>query len=179
MLNTKSIIEAVCGENEMLCSLLLLHCGQVRDKALWANRRHPELGMDDAFIEEAAMLHDVGIVFCDAPTIFCYGTEPYLKHGVLGADLLRRKGLPKHARVCERHTGTGLTREYILRNSLPVPPQDLIPETLEEQVICYADKFYSKTHPEEEKTREQVLSSLRRFGGECEGKFRLWEKIFG
>lgn len=124
------------------------------------------------------MLHDIGIVLADAPGIECYGTEPYIRHGLLGAEILRAEGLEAHARVAERHTGTGLTVEQITRQQLPLPARDFSPETLEEQVICYADKFYSKSHLEREKTPEQVLRSLEKFGDEGVERFRRWMEMF-
>ena len=72
---------------------------------------------------------------------------PYVCHGRIGADLLRAEGYPQHARVCERHTGAGLTkkRDSRTRNSSP-QNKIFLPETEEEILICYADKFFSKTH---------------------------------
>ena len=52
------------------------------------------------------------------------------------------------------------------------------PETLEEQLICYADKFYSKSHPDQEKTVEQAVQSLRKFGEEGVVRFLAWVKQF-
>ena len=124
------------------------------------------------------MLHDIGIFKCNAPGIYCFGSEPYLIHGRIGAELLRAEGYPKHARVCERHTGAGITKEEIIRLNLPLPHQDFLPETMEEKVICYADKFFSKTHPEVEKTIEQAERSLKRFGEEGLERFKGWEKLF-
>ena len=119
--------------------LLLHHSRQVADRCMECCRRHPELALDRVFVEEAAMLHDIGIRWCDAPGIFCFGNEPYLCHGLIGGRVLREEGLPRHARVCERHTGAGLTREQIEKRQLPLPPGDYLPETLEEQLVCYAD----------------------------------------
>ena len=124
------------------------------------------------------MLHDIGIAWCHAPSIFCEGTEPYIKHGIIGAKLLRDEGLERHARVCERHTGTGLTREQIERQQLPLPVADYQPETLEEQVVCYADKFYSKSHPERVLTVAQTAQSLAKFGQEGVDKFLRWAEMF-
>ena len=90
------------------------------------------------------MLHDVGIFLTDAPAIHCFGKAPYLIHGRLGAELMREEGDEKTARVCERHTGTGLTAENIRTQNLPLPPGDYLPETLEEQVVCYADEVLLK-----------------------------------
>lgn len=125
------------------------------------------------------MLHDIGIVRTDAPGIHCHGTEHYLRHGLLGGEILRAEGLPRHARVAERHTGTGLTAQAILEQQLPLPAIDLVPETLEEQLICYADKFYSKTHLEREKSYEKARHSLEQFGQEGLVIFDRWYRMFG
>ncbi|MBQ6748057.1 MAG: HDIG domain-containing protein, partial [Paludibacteraceae bacterium] len=85
--------------------ILLTHSRQVADRALQVLDRHPEWeeqGLADRrFVEEAAMLHDIGIIFCDAPKIHCHGSHKYIEHGYLGAELLRREGFPKHALVAE------------------------------------------------------------------------------
>ncbi len=125
------------------------------------------------------MLHDIGIFKCDAAGIQCFGTEPYICHGRIGAELLRSEGFPRHARVCERHTGAGITKAQIIAQNLPLPQQDFLPETMEEKVICYADKFFSKTHLDREKTIEQAEKSLSKFGDEGVLRFREWEKCFG
>lgn len=125
------------------------------------------------------MLHDIGIFKCDAAGILCFGTEPYICHGRIGAELLRSEGFPRHARVCERHTGAGITKAQIIAQNLPLPQQDFLPETMEEKVICYADKFFSKTHLDREKTIEQAEKSLSKFGEEGVLRFREWEKCFG
>lgn len=125
------------------------------------------------------MLHDIGIFKCNAAGIQCFGTEPYICHGRIGAELLRSEGFPRHARVCERHTGAGITKAQVIAQNLPLPQQDFLPETMEEKVICYADKFFSKTHLDREKTIEQAEKSLSKFGDEGVLRFREWEKCFG
>ena len=156
----------------------MTHSTLVTKRAVRICVLHPELSLDRQFVIEAAMLHDIGIFKCDAPGIYCFGSEPYLIHGRIGAELLRAEGFPKHARVCERHTGAGITKEEIIKLNLPLPHEDFLPETMEEKVICYADKFYSKTHPEVEKTIEQAERSLKRFGEDGVERFKLWEKLF-
>ena len=172
------IINKYYPEDNELRHILLVHSRAVADKALAIADRHPELSLDRQFIEEAAMLHDIGIVRCNAPGIQCFGTEPYICHGRIGADMLRAEGFPRHARVCERHTGAGITRSQIIEQKLPLPEQDFLPETMEEKVICYADKFFSKTHLDEEKTIEQAIASLSKFGEEGVTRFREWVKMF-
>lgn len=179
MMEPKEVIHRYYAEEPKLEHILLVHSQAVRDRALEVARRHPELMLDTDFLSEAAMLHDIGIIRCDAPGIECHGTEPYIRHGLLGGEILRAEGLPRHARVAERHTGTGLTAEAIRRQGLPLPELDLVPETLEELVVCYADKFYSKSRLEVEKTPEQVLRSLAKFGEESVETFRQWQLRFG
>ena len=158
--------------------ILLKHSEDVAQKVLEIAEAHPEFHLDRQFLYEATMLHDIGILYVDAPGICCHGTKPYICHGMLGAELLRNEGLPAHARVAERHTGTGLTKEEILRQSLPLPPRDFVPETLEEKIICYADKFFSKSHLEEVKTPEQAMRSLEKFGPSCVDMFKAWMSEF-
>ena len=118
----------------------------MRDRSLRIIDAHPEWDVDRDFVAEAAMLHDIGIIYCHAPKIFCVGKHQYIEHGYLGAELLRREGYPRHALVAERHTGSGITMDQVIREDLPIPVQDYLPVSLEERIICYADKFYSKSH---------------------------------
>lgn len=188
-------------EDNALRRMLLHHSRQVCARALQIVERHPELGANRNLVEAGAMLHDIGIFLTDAPGIHCHGTAHYMLHGSLGAQLLRNEAeqlkeekrqeeqlkeeqlqevhfYEALARICERHTGTGLTRQTIIERGLPDPQQDLLPETIEEQIICYADKFYSKSHLERERTIPQTLQSLEKFGDEGVEKFRHWTELF-
>ena len=158
------IIYKYYPEDDELRRLLLKHSRQVADRALLICNRHKELPVDRQFIEEAAMLHDIGVFRCHAPSIHCHGTEPYIRHGQIGGGLLRAEGYPRHARVAERHTGTGL------------PGWE--PETLEEQIICYADKFYSKSNPDHVRTVLETAQSLEKFGAEGVKLFLSWAEQF-
>lgn len=165
------------GESE-LKHILLTHSRSVADKALWIAGRHPELKLDRDFLYEGAMLHDIGIFLTDADSIFCFGDKPYICHGYLGADLMRAEGYPRHALVCERHTGAGLSLDQILAQNLPVPHRDMVPVSLEEQVICFSDKFFSKTHLDREKTVEKARKSLEKYGAAGVQRFDNWCKLF-
>ena len=169
-----AIINKYYPEDNELKHILLTHSRSVADKALWIADRHPELELDRTFLEEAALLHDIGVFLTDAPGIHCHGTEPYICHGYLGAQLLQEEGFPKHAMVCERHTGAGLSLKSIVEQNLPVPHREMLPVSLEEQVICFADKFFSKTRLNEEKSMERALKSLSKFGEEGIVRFNEW-----
>ena len=177
-MNPLDIIDKYYAHTPELKQVLLLHSEQVRDRALSIVSRHPELNVDKQFIAEAAMLHDIGILFCDAPKIHCHGNHKYIEHGWLGAELLRKEGLPLHAGVAERHTGAGITLEQVIREQLPLPEKDYCPQTTEEEIICYADKFYSKSHLGQELTLDKVRYNIWKYGHDSVRRFDQWREKF-
>lgn len=114
-------------------NILLAHSEVVAEKAKRIALRLPEQNPDIDFIVQASWLHDIGMIKTDAPGIGCTGQEPYIRHGLLGREMLEAEGLHRLALVCERHTGTGLTKEMIERQNLPLPHRDMIPVSLEEK----------------------------------------------
>lgn len=177
-LDYQKIIDKYYPHDTKLREILIIHSQSVAHKALQIAISHPELNLDLRFVEEAAMLHDIGIFMTDAPGIHCHGKEPYICHGILGATIMRSEGYEAHARICERHTGAGLSLEDIISQQLPLPHQSFLPETITEQLICYADKFFSKTHLDQEKSIEQAERSLSKFGTAGVARFRHWASIF-
>ena len=173
-----AIINKYYPEENELKHILLVHSRSVADKALQIAAAHPELNLNVQFLEEAAMLHDIGIFQTDAPGIFCTGTHPYICHGYLGSLLLQQEGYPKHALVCERHTGAGISLQHIIDQQLPIPHREMVPVSLEEQVVCFADKFFSKTKLDHEKSVEKALKSISRFGEDGVARFNHWCEIF-
>ena len=168
------LIDKYYGNVPELRHILVTHSRQVADRALAIIDAHPEWTVDRQFVEEVAMLHDIGIIFCDAPKIHCHGSHKYIEHGYLGAELLRQEGLPLHALVAERHTGTGITIEQIEREELPIPERDYCPQSLEEKIICYADKFYSKSHLGEEVDINKIKYNIWKYGHEA---FVRWQEL--
>ena len=159
------ILEHFYGKEPELFAVLLKHSQQVRAKALQI-REFSGLDLDPELVSTGALLHDTGIIRCHAPGILCFGSEHYIRHGITGARMLRDYDpeLEIFARICERHTGSGLTAEEIIRQQLPLPEQDFLPETLLEQLICLADKFFSKSGNMEEKPFAAVRRSMAKFG---------------
>lgn len=153
-----------------LRQLLLTHSVCVAKKALeiadhYASE-NPDKIIDRDFIAKASLLHDIGIQNCDAPDIYCFGQLPYICHGVEGSRMLAEKGLIRYAFVCERHTGSGLTAEEIEEEALPIPARDMLPVSIEEKIICLADKFFSKNPASltREKSIDEVRKSISKFG---------------
>ena len=166
------------NEESDLFRLLWRHSLQVAEKSLYIGTHISEV-VDLEFVYAAALLHDIGIFRTHAPSIYCVGEELYIKHGIIGAELLRNEGLERYARVCERHTGAGLSKEEIIKQGLPLPKCDFLPETLEEQIVCYADKFYSKSNPENVKTYLEARHSMEKFGKEQMQRFDAMAMRFG
>lgn len=183
MLDCLSIIQRYYTPGNDDYRVLVSHSRKVADMAVALSQRLIDRGtpIDIEFVEEAAMLHDIGMCRTDAPGIHCHGTEPYILHGILGRKMLDGMGLFRHGRVCERHTGAGITADEIVAQHLPIdPPRDLVPESLEEKVICYADKFFSKSRIDEQpKSLERARKSLAKFGGDTLSRFDDLVALFG
>ena len=160
--------------------ILERHSRSVADLAARINARLG-LGLDPEAVEAAAMLHDIGVFMTDADGIDCHGTEKYIRHGILGADLLRAEGAPEWiARVAERHTGAGISSNDIAEMNLTLPlDRVLMPETLLERLICYADKFYSKSGDMSMKSLERVRASMARHSQSTAERFELLNDEFG
>lgn len=161
--------------------ILVEHSRMVARRSLEIAAGVPHLKPDTAFIEGAAMLHDIGIFMTDAPSIDCHGDKPYVCHGYLGRELLEREGLPRHALVCERHVGVGISIEDIDNLRLPLPRREMLPLTVEEKIICFADKFFSKGRGKagRERSVDEVRKSVGKYGAQYAGRFEKMLKIFG
>ncbi|MBQ7650693.1 MAG: HD domain-containing protein [Victivallales bacterium] len=164
--------------------MLIKHSTQVRDKALEILDKSPiKDKLDREIVMNGAMLHDIGIGRCDAPPILCTGSEPYIAHGIIGAQMLRDfaadSSLEPYARICERHTGSGLTAFEIQQEKLPLPIRDFLPETSEEKLICLADKFFSKSGDMQEKPLDKIRKSMAKFGQPALDRFDELCRAFG
>ncbi|MFO7913822.1 MAG: HDIG domain-containing protein [Desulfotignum sp.] len=162
-------------------TILVNHSRQVAKKSLEIARNLPHLNLDLDFIEKAAMLHDIGIFLTASPAIGCTGDAPYICHGYLGRQLLDKEGLdPAYGMVAERHTGAGISLDTIIGRNLPLPRRDMVPTTLEERIICCADKFFSKT-PEnrhQKRTVPDIIAELSILDPEHADRFARWAAAF-
>lgn len=165
-----------------LYNVLVEHSRQVAQKSLEIAKGLPaHLSPDLDFIEKAAMLHDIGIFKTHAPAIGCKGTLPYICHGYLGRELLDSLGLHEsYGFVAERHTGAGITLENIMDAGLPLPHREMVPLSLEEKIICCADKFFSKSPKNRNKimTREKIIRELENINQGHARRFAAWADDF-
>jgi len=178
-MNPLDIISKFYKPRSKAYKILVTHSTMVTEKALKIAQNHKELLPDLVFIEEASMLHDIGIFKTNAPNLYCFGEYPYLCHGYLGCELLVQLGYPEHGLVCERHTGVGITIEEIIANKLPLPLRNYLPVSVEEQIICFSDKFFSKSGDLfQEKSVNEIRKSMQKFGNKNVARFNEWCEIF-
>jgi uncharacterized protein len=156
--------------------IVLEHSRMVAAKALSIARRLSDPSINLAIVEEAALLHDIGVSRTHAPRIGCHGQAPYICHGVLGREILESEGLFVHALVCERHIGVGIGIEDIVRQQLPLPRREMVPVSLEERIVCFADLFFSKKPGflQTEKTMTDIKAGLRKHGNHKADIFERW-----
>lgn len=160
--------------------LLVEHSKAVTKKAIEIAKKVSQFNPDLKFIEEASMLHDIGIFLTNAPEIECFGEKPYICHGYLGREILEKEGFLKHALVCERHVGVGISIKDIEEQELPIPKRDMLPISIEEQIICFTDKFFSKNEEflTKEKSLDKIRNGLLKFGDNNTKIFDEWIKKF-
>lgn len=175
----EKLINLYYPEGHPVREILLTHSIQVRDKALSIADKHPELKADRELLVGGAMLHDIGILATYAPKINCFGKHPYIMHGVIGREMIEKSGLKHLALFAERHTGTGLSLNEIVAANLPLPHRNMVPETVEEKIICFADLFFSKSKDlKKEKSMDEISENLSKFGPEQLERFNKWCQLF-
>ncbi|TFG04713.1 MAG: HDIG domain-containing protein [Promethearchaeota archaeon] len=126
------------------------HSIKVAEKALEIAKKIKKKEVDIRLVEIGALVHDIG-----------RSKTHGFNHALIGGKILRERGFPEElARICERHILGGLDKEDA--QAVGLPPKNFLPVTLEEKIICLADKRLSGKH---------VVSLQRRF--------QIWFKKYG
>ncbi|MER6624669.1 HD domain-containing protein [Streptomyces sp. NPDC000931] len=158
--------------------LVHTHCEivwSVAERLISASR----LDVDAELVRAGCLLHDIGVyrLYGDDGRL---DHENYVRHGLLGHELLAREGFPEPlCRFCSHHTGVGLTRHDIETRRLPLPPDDYLAVTAEERLVMYADKFHTKSRPSVFLTPDEYAAHVRRFGEEKVTAFETLRTEFG
>lgn len=128
-----------------------------------------------------ALAHDIGTYAVLNDENFATRTEPifqrgiYIRHGVLGYELLLSKGLPEELALFARnHTGVGLTKEDCIAQNLPLEPADYQAQTPLQEIVMLADKFHTKSLPPKFVSAETARKRCEKFGDE---NLRHWNKL--
>jgi uncharacterized protein len=107
------------------------HSIAVAKKAVEIASKIKKAEVNIELVEIGALLHDIG-----------RSKTHGFKHSLIGGKLLRNKGYPNElALICERHILGGLDAEDA--ESVGLPKKDYLPETLEERIVCLADKHFA------------------------------------
>jgi uncharacterized protein len=181
-MDPKDILAEYYDRRSITFEILVTHGQQVARKAIEAAEQVSHLKPDHDFIEKAAMLHDIGILETNSPGLGCHGKHSYICHGILGRQLLEKVGVSEYGLICERHVGVGISADDVRQFNLPLPPRDMVPISIEEQLICYADKFFSKNGSNggkaKQKSVEQIIRGLKRYGADKVKRFQNWVEMF-
>jgi uncharacterized protein len=135
--------------------------------------------VDGDLVRAGALLHDIGVyrLHDDAGEL---DHANYIRHGVLGHELLAEEGLPERiCRFASHHTGVGISRDEVIRQGLPIPPGDYMAETREETIVMYADKFHTKTAPPAFLTAAGYAARVGRLGADKVAAFEALRERFG
>lgn len=145
MLPTFSEIEALhkkYAPTEEAFTVVFTHCQIVADIADSLYRSSLP-GVQKDVVRAGCLLHDIGVyqLYKDGT----FDSANYIRHGILGHQILASEGFDNRlCRFCSHHTGVGLTKESIIARGLPLPHEDFLADTPEEELVMYADKFHSK-----------------------------------
>ena len=119
--------------------------------------------VDEEVMIAGALLHDIGRSRTRGPD-----------HGVVGGEILRSDGVDERvALITERHVGAGIPKTEAVK--LGFPPKDYLPVTLEEKVVCYADKLLSGSRVT---TEAEALYDFRKKLGDGHPAILRMKKLF-
>ncbi|MBX9365814.1 HD domain-containing protein [Streptomyces massasporeus] len=135
--------------------------------------------LDADLVRAGCLLHDIGVYrLYDAEGRLDH--RNYIRHGLLGHEILEAEGFPETLRrFCSHHTGVGITRQDITSQGLPLPPADYVAETEEERLVMYADKFHTKSRPSAFLSPDEYAAHVRRFGEDKVIAFQALRGKFG
>lgn len=156
------------------------HCQVVGEIALACAKKLNE-PVDVELLRAAALLHDVGSYPFFDRNGQASGKSFYAIHGILGAKIVLDEGFdPRLAQMIETHVLMGLTKEEIVHPTgrhWPLPARDYVPQTIEAELLCYADRFHSKVP--QFNSFETLRAKLQETLPEQAAKFEAAKQRFG
>ena len=133
---------------------------------------------DVALAVVGALLHDVGAYKVSKDGISF--DDSYIFHGLYGYLELHKAGFGENlALFAKNHTGSGISRQEVIKENLLLPPQDYLPLTAEQKVVAYADCFHTKSNPPAFVSFEEAEKRIARFGRGPKERFKEMEAQCG
>jgi uncharacterized protein (TIGR00295 family) len=165
-----ALLKKYSKADERVFNLVLSHSLAVQKVALDLAKDIPDLDIN--LIKTGSLLHDIGRFNCPPKT------ELSIKHGIKGAEILRKEGHEALAKIAERHIGAGISKQDIIEQKLNLPKKDFMPIKKEEKIIACADNL---VFGERIGTIEEII---RRFTKEVSPKIGrrakdLYDEIMG
>jgi putative nucleotidyltransferase with HDIG domain len=142
MRDYQQIINKYYPEDNELKRILMVHSRKVADKALEVAKKHPELHLDKAFLEEASMLHDLGKVLIPSkilnkPAKLNVRERKIMNiHSTLGYELLKTQGVSEDVlNLIKYH------HQNWKHSGYPILTSESKASDLGVQIISIADKY--------------------------------------
>lgn len=164
---------------ESVFELVFMHCKIVSDIAVQL-AKNSGANVDIVLVKVGCLLHDIGVYPLFDRNVIEKDTSKYITHGVRGEEILQNEGFSMElCRFASHHTGAGITKKQIEENNLPLPANDYLAETSEEELVMYADKFHSKVEPPVFNSHKFYTEYVARFGVEAANSFADLTEKFG
>jgi uncharacterized protein len=147
---------------------VIFHCQAVAKLALQIATELQTKGftVNLALVEAGALLHDLG-----------RSKTHTVDHAIVGVELAQKADLPQSVvDIIKRHVGAGISPNEA--EWLGWPKDNYIPQTLEEKIVCYADKLIDGTRKTPIEVELQRLSGDDRSDA-AERVRRLHDEIVG
>ncbi|UCH03305.1 MAG: TIGR00295 family protein, partial [Candidatus Bathyarchaeota archaeon] len=110
---------------------VITHCKAVSKLAVKIATKIKKKGIqvDIKLVTIGSLLHDIG-----------RSKTHNVDHAITGSEIARSLSLPESiVNIIERHIGSGIPAAEAVQMGLP--QKDLIPQSLEEKIVSYADKL--------------------------------------
>lgn len=164
--------------NEKVFDVVWTHCRIVGDIALQL-AKDCEVDIDTELVYVGCLLHDIGVYPLYDGGEFGVSKD-YITHGIRGEEILKNEGFSETIwRFASHHTGSGITKKAIIARNLPLPHEDFLAETPEEELVMYADKFHSKSTPPRFNSYDAYAKYVSRYGQEASDNFAALAAKFG
>ncbi|MGD0330262.1 MAG: HD domain-containing protein [Nitrososphaeria archaeon] len=121
----EELIKYGCDDYIIQHGLLVMNVSDTIVKEL----KRVGVDIDEKSILRGAILHDIG-----------RSKEHSVRHGFLGGEILKKDGYDRKViKIVENHVGGGIDKQECAK--LGMPERDFIPTSLEEKIVCLADKY--------------------------------------